>query len=374
MTTTTNDILIIGAGIIGAACAYELANAGLSVRVIDARFGGATNAGMGHLVVMDDTPAELAISGQSMHIWQDWAARMLHSRPDFQYRQCGTMWIASNAEEMAEAERKYALLQAYGMPCALLNSTELAQSEPALRAGLYGALEVKSDGLIYAPDAAEWLLMHAVKPITVEDGIVVKIDDQGVVLQDGSRRNAGAVVLASGVQTPQLCPDIPVMPKKGHLAITDRYPHYIHHQLVELGYITRAHHSEGTSVAFNAQPRPTGQIFLGSSRQFDSTDKKVDLPVLSMMLQSVVDFLPGMKEMNIIRTWTGLRPASPDGQPLIGKHPWHDNVWMAVGHEGLGVTTAPATAKLLSALILQQTPDINPAPYSPERLMLEVPA
>ena len=139
------------------------------------------------------------------------------------------------------------------------------------------------------------------------------------------------------------------------------------HQLVELGYITSAHHSDGTSVAFNVQPRPTGQLLIGSSREFDTTDPAVNNAVMARMLQRALHYLPGLADLNAVRTWTGFRAATPDSLPLIGAHPHHPHLWLAVGHEGLGVTTAPGTAQLLAAQITGSTPLIDPVPYAPAR-------
>ena len=94
------DVIVIGAGIVGAACAHELAHAGLDVLVLDDRRGGATAAGMGHLVVMDDNPAELALSRHSLTLWRQWAGAMA---ADCAWHPCGTLWLAANDEEMAAA-------------------------------------------------------------------------------------------------------------------------------------------------------------------------------------------------------------------------------------------------------------------------------
>jgi glycine/D-amino acid oxidase-like deaminating enzyme len=163
---------------------------------------------------------------------------------------------------------------------------------------------------------------------------------------------ANAVVLANGIHARELCPDLPLQAKKGHLLITDRYPAQITHTLVELGYVTNAHKSDGPSVAFNVQQRPTGQLFIGSSRQFDNEDPAIDGAMLGRMLRRAMEFLPDLGQMNGIRSWTGFRSASPDGQPLIGEHPEQPGLWLAVGHEGLGVTTATGTARLLAAQML----------------------
>jgi glycine/D-amino acid oxidase-like deaminating enzyme len=360
------DVIIIGAGIVGAACAHALAQAGLSVRVIDARLGGATGAGMGHLVVMDDNSAELALSRASLNLWHRWAP---HMDAGCAFTNCGTLWLAANDAELEAAHSKRATLQAQGIDCELLDAAALARAEPALRPGLTGALQVRGDSVIYAPRAAQWLLDQAAigAPLVFEQAEAVQIHGQAVTLRDGSQRSAAAIVLASGIHAPQLCPGLPLRPKKGHLVITDRYPKTVHHQLVELGYITSAHHSDGTSVAFNVQPRPTGQLLIGSSREFDTTDPAVNPDVMARMLQRTLDYLPGLAELNAIRTWTGFRAATPDGLPLIGPHPDRPHLWLAVGHEGLGVTTAPATAQLLAAQIAGGSPPIDPTPYAPAR-------
>ena len=367
----TTDVLVIGAGIVGAACAHALARAGLSVRIIDARLGGATAAGMGHLVVMDDNPAELTLSKSSLDLWHTWAPQM---DAGCAFTACGTLWLAANEEELQAAHTKRATLQAQGVACKMLDAAALARAEPALRPGLAGALQVNGDSVVYAPRAAQWLVAQAAAHGTVvfEQAEATQIDGHTVTLRDGSQRSAGAIVLASGIQAPQLCPGLPLRPKKGHLVITDRYPGTVHHQLVELGYITSAHHSDGTSVAFNVQPRPTGQLLIGSSREFDTTDPAVNNAVLARMLQRALGYLPGLADLNAIRTWTGFRAATPDSLPIIGPHPAHPHLWLAVGHEGLGVTTAPATAQLLAAQITGSAPPIDPMPYAAQRFAAQL--
>jgi len=292
--------------------------------------------------------------------------------PACAYTECGTLWVAADSNDMAEAERKHARLRQHGVAATLLDAQQLAVAEPLLRPGLAGALHVPGDGLVYAPNAARWLLTHAPPGVSFEAAHVGKIDGQGVVLADGSRRNAGAVVLAAGMSATRLCDDLPLTPKKGHLAITDRYPTGIRHQLVELGYMASTQQRDGAAVAFNVQPRPTGQLLIGSSRQVGQADSDIDPALLSRMVKRAIDFLPGLSGMNLIRTWTGIRAATPDGLPLIGPHPARPGLWLALGHEGLGVTTAPATAALLTALMTNATPPLAAAPFAPSRSFDEV--
>jgi glycine/D-amino acid oxidase-like deaminating enzyme len=358
------DVIVIGAGIVGAACAHALAQAGQRVLVLDACLGGATGAGMGHLVVMDDNPAELALSQYSVSLWQALAPQM---PADCAYSGCGTLWIAANAEEMAAAEDKRHRMQQHGIASHMLDAAALAQAEPALRPGLAGGLVVPGDAIVYAPNAARWMLSKYERYVQVEHAQVTEIDGQKVRLADGSYRQAPQVLLANGIHATTLCPDLPIRPKKGHLLITDRYPGTVHHQLVELGYITSSHHSEGPSVAFNLQPRPTGQLLLGSSRQFDTTDMAVEAHMLQAMLQRALDYVPGLAGLNAIRSWTGLRAATPDSLPILGPHPAREGLWLAVGHEGLGVTTALGTAQLLAAHMTGGTAAIDGSPYGLQR-------
>jgi glycine/D-amino acid oxidase-like deaminating enzyme len=360
------DVIIIGGGMIGAACADELASRGLEVLVLDAQRPAATAAGMGHLVVLDDNPDELALGDYSVRLWRELARQM---PDDCAMRNNGTLWLACNDAEMAEAERKQSVLRDYGVACELLGSQAVASAEPSLRPGLSGGLKVTGDCILYAPNAARWLLQRQAKRVTQRVARVIEVQGNRVQLAGGEQLKATAVVLASGIYARELCPDLPLQAKKGHLLITDRYPIDITHTLVELGYVTSAHNSSGPSVAFNVQQRPTGQLFIGSSRQFDNHDPAIDAAMLGRMLRRATEFLPGLGEMNGIRSWTGFRSASPDGQPLIGEHPLQPGLWLAVGHEGLGVTTAIGTAQILAAQLLNGALPLDATPFLPQRFI-----
>lgn len=369
------DVLVIGAGIVGAACADALAARGMRVTVVEqeAVGAGATAAGMGHLVVMDDNPAELALSAWSLELWRHFV-RELPARHE--YSQCGTIWVAADDEEMAAARVKAQTMAAHGLRCDMLDAQGLYEREPQLRAGLAGGLLVGGDALVYPPKSARILMDRAIaRGARLVGGSVHRIDGGGegqlggasVVLVNGTRLHAGRIVLAAGSRSTALLPDLPVQPKKGHVAITDRYPGFIRHQLVELGYIKSAHAASGDSVAFNLQPRPTGQILIGSSRQFGTTDLKVESDMMARMLRHAATFTPALAGMHLLRCWTGLRAASPDGLPIIGQHPTRPYLWLATGHEGLGITTSLATAQLLAAQMLDESSAIRPEPYLPSR-------
>src|SRR6202041_3187349 len=115
-------------------------------------------------------------------------------------------------------------------------------------------------------------------------GAAAKLSEEGIKLRDGSCIAAGIPVNATGAWAPELTPGIEVRRRKGHLVITDRYPGWAHHQLIELGYLKSAHSVSGDSVAFNVQPRKTGQLLIGSSRQYGVEYSAIDDPMLTRML------------------------------------------------------------------------------------------
>jgi glycine/D-amino acid oxidase-like deaminating enzyme len=174
-------------------------------------------------------------------------------------------------------------------------------------------------------------------------------------------------VNALGAEAPRCTPGIPVKKRKGHLAITDRYPGFVSHQLVELGYLKSAHSVSADSVAFNVQPRQTGQILIGSSRQYGDEGAAIDQEVLSAMLARGTLYLPSLASLSLLRVWTGFRAATPDKLPLIGPFPGDATVWLATGHEGLGITTSLATAELLAAQLTGAQSAIPHEPYLPVR-------
>jgi len=372
MTSPVYDVVIIGGGIVGAACAAECANAGLSVAIVEAKMigGGATAAGMGHLTVMDDSEAQFALTRYSQLLWDEIGEQLPR---EVEHDACGTIWVAADDEEMLEVERKQKFYSERGVPVEVLDAQSLRDAEPNLRDGLIGGLRVPGDSVIYPPCAAQYFVDSATaKGGRVFIDSVTEIAPDGVRLRSGSTISAGAIVNAAGSWSPNLTAGLPVKKRKGHLLITDRYPRFLRHQLVELGYLKSAHSVTADSVAFNIQPRKTGQLLIGSSRQYDVDDARVDNSILTRMLARAIEYLPGLGKLSSLRAWTGFRAATPDKLPLIGPDVEHPRLYLATGHEGLGITTSLATAKLLVDQIVNRASVIPVAPYLPARVTREL--
>jgi glycine/D-amino acid oxidase-like deaminating enzyme len=363
------DVIVAGAGIVGAACAWELTKAGLRVTLCDPGVvgGGATAAGMGHLAVMDDSDAQFALTSYSQKLWRELAKEL---PPEAEYLPCGSLWIAADDEEMDEVRRKFAYYTARGIPVEILDSRQLAEAEPNLRPGMAGGLLMSADAVCYPPCAAKYLVDRVLAHGgTFRSARIVTVEDTGATCSDGEFLPSGAVVVANGTAAVSLIPGLALAPRKGHLAITDRYPGFVNHQLIELGYLKSAHASTADSVAFNAQPRRTGQVLIGSSRQFGVSSPEVERHMLRAMLERAIEYMPGIGALSTIRTWTGFRAATPDHLPLIGNAPGFRNVFLATGHEGLGISTSLATARLIADELLGRPSEIAQGPYLPGRPM-----
>lgn len=365
------DVLIVGAGIVGCACARELVQAGLRVGIVEGNIpsGGATAAGMGHLVVMDDSPTQLQLTRFGRALWQQLVPQLPGA---VEYETRGTLWIAADEEEMAEVHAKKSTYTAAGIRADILDEAQVAAEEPNLRPGLAGGLLVPDDAVIYPPAASDWLLQQALAhgATLLQGTAAVSAATGNLRLADGTILHSERIVLATGADC-ALLPALPIKKRKGHLLITDRYPGFLNHQLVELGYLKSAHKLDADSVAFNIQPRRTGQLLIGSSRQYGDENPQSDSRILTRMLERAQTYMPALAHISGLRVWTGFRAATPDKLPLIGPAAGLSNdpsLWLAVGFEGLGITNALAAARLLADQLLARTSEIDAAPYLPQRI------
>jgi glycine/D-amino acid oxidase-like deaminating enzyme len=320
---------------------------------------------MGHLVVMDDSPEQLALTHYSTRLWEAQDDRL---RRAAELEWCGTVWVAEDDAQIGAVHEKQRVYAGQGIASEVLDERLLLEAEPQLRRGLAGGLLVPSDGVIYQP-AATVALLDAARERGAEVRERVMVDEivANGVRAAGETIHADVVINAAGAAASALTPGLPVVPRKGHLVITERHPGFCHHQIVELGYLTSAHVMTGESVAFNVQPRITGQVLIGSSRELVGWNASINRRVVGRMIERACAFMPGLANLTALRTWTGFRPATPDKLPLIGRWPETPGLWIAAGHEGLGITTSLGTAELLADAIAGRVPAIDAAPYAPDR-------
>lgn len=369
MSAAPFDVAVVGAGIVGASCAYWAAREGLRVVVVEAGepAGGTTGAGMGHVVALDRSEPALALARYSQKLWQEVGPSL---PADAAYRSAGTLWVAATAAELGIAQTRRDGLRRHGIPAELVDERFLRREEPVLRAGLAGGLLVPEDALVVPPAATRALLDRA-----KDRGTEVRARTRAVALRPGAVELEGGAVVsaahvinAAGVGAPTLSSGVPVTPRKGTIVRLRSTGVPVKHQLIELGYRESVGSPDPVSVVFNVQPEPGPTVLLGASREWVSTDLSVDPAVVERLRQRARDFSPVLATSDPVAAWSGLRPATPDHLPWIGPIAPGGGLWIAAGHEGLGITASLGTGRLVVDLILGRTPAISPAPYLPDRL------
>ena len=355
-------VLVIGAGIIGSAIADRLQSSGCEVFIFEADIpaGGCTGAGMGHLLVLDESPAQLALSARGVALW-----RKEDLTPSCEREARGTLRVGYDDEDLEEARATVANYSKHGLRAEVLDPVQLREAEPALRPGLAGGLLVPDDQVIYPIGGARFLLERALRHgATLVRSRVCALQPGGL-RTDVESYQGDAVILAAGVGTTDLLPSLPITPRRGQLAITERVPGLIRHHLGELGYVKSVYGGETTSVSLALQPRATGQLLIGSCREFVGMDPTPNRPLLSRMLRKSADLVPALAQVPVLRTWAGFRPCGPAHLPFIGPWPNSPGLFVATGHEGLGITTSLVTAELIAHHVLGTPAGVDPHPFLP---------
>lgn len=368
MAERTFDVIVVGGGIIGVACAMELARKGKSVLILEAVDVASDTScrAMGHVGVYDDSPAQLGFTRMARRLWADLSPDL---PPEVEYVRRGALWIAQTDSEMGDVERKLVTYSEAGVDARIVGPEALSEMEPHLAPGLRGALFVPDDVVLDAAEATRFLARRA-QSFGAELRVRTTVDalsDEGPRLADGSTIRGDRIVLATGWQAPRLVPSLPIRPRKGHIALTVPHPGFVRHQLSEVGYVRGAQPENAEAISFSFQPRTSGRYLIGATRQYVGDSTEVDPRVIDRLLSRAREFLPEVGELGIERTWAGLRPAGPDAVPIIGPMPGRPQLILAVAHEGIGITTALATGLLVSQIVEGRPPSIPLEPFLPER-------
>jgi glycine/D-amino acid oxidase-like deaminating enzyme len=362
-------VAVIGAGIVGAACAYELAQAGLRVVVVEpnAVGSGATNLGYGSLCILDQMPGQLALTRYGLSLWD----RLVeYLPPECEYSRCGTIWLALDEEQLDEATLKAEFLTRQGVTAELLDEKQIAEAEPGLTGEVAGGIFVEGDGWLRASRAADFLLQLAIskgaKHIAQR---AISIQNHEVKLEDGSTLFAGNALNAAGSDASPLTPDLPLKYSKGHILMVENRTRCVHHHLSAFASEIPAD-TDGRVRLVVYQNEASGQIWIGSSSQplsAPSNAMLLDSKIVGHMLRRAIEMVPAIGQAKPLRSWAGLRVSTADSLPLIGPAPRQEGVLIATAHNAFGATASLASARLLVDELLCQTPEIDPTPYRADR-------
>ncbi|WP_424531665.1 NAD(P)/FAD-dependent oxidoreductase [Sphaerisporangium viridialbum] len=373
------DVVVIGAGVVGAACAYFAAKAGLAVTVVD-RGGvaaGTTGAGEGNILVSDKEPGpELELALLSNRLWRELAVL-----GGFEFEPKGGLVVAETAEVL-EALTALAEEQARrGVEQAPVAPGELPGYEPHLTRNLAGAVFYPQDAQVQPMLAAARLLRHApgvtLRTRATVTGFLRDGDRVTGVRTSGGDIPAGAVVNAAGTWSGELAAlaglDLPVLPRRGFILVTEPISGrlgvpLIRHKVYTAAYVTDvASDSAGLSTSAVIEGTPAGTVLIGASRERVGFDRTMSIPVVEALARQAVALFPVLADRRVIRAYCGFRPYCPDHLPVIGADPRAPGLYHACGHEGAGIGLAPATGHLIAGLLTGAAPELDLSPFRPER-------
>lgn len=364
----TADVVIVGAGIIGCATARALAREGRSVLVVDREDPGrhASWAAAGMLAPQaeadrQDDFLDLLLLARSR--FPDLAAELKDETGlDVGYRAEGMMVTAFDDEDEAELRERHEWQRAAGLDVEALTPEEARGLEPILSQELRGALLFPGDHQVdnRILVRALWFSAHAAGARFASGTGVRGLEQHGagvrLQMEDGDTVDAPIAVLAAGSWSGRIAGlprTIPVEPVHGQLIALDTTPPVLRHNVASArGYIV---------------PRADGRLIVGATMERVGFHTAVTPVGMSAMTQVAIQISDELRDRRILAHWSGLRPGTPDGLPILGPDPDLPHLIYATGHFRNGILLAPVTAEIVGDLVASRPPRVDLAPYRADR-------
>ncbi|QNE24729.1 MULTISPECIES: FAD-binding oxidoreductase [unclassified Streptomyces] len=369
------DAVIIGAGVVGAACAYYAARAGLSVAVVDSGpvAGGTTGAGEGNLLVSDkEAGPELDLALLSTRLWTELAAVLPR---EVEYEPKGGLVVAPD-EATVKALRSFAEGQrAAGVDAVEVPAHALHDLEPHLAPGLAGGFRYPQDAQVQPAQAAARLLAASGAEVHLGEEVTQILLDRGAVRGVRTPRRellAPAVVNAAGTWGGRIAElagtSLPVLPRRGFVLVTEPLPRVVRHKVYAADYIADvASGSAALQSSAVVEGTPAGPVLIGATRERVGFDRSLSTQALRRLASQAAALFPVLAGVRVLRTYHGFRPYLPDHLPAIGPDPRRPGLLHACGHEGAGIGLAPATGLLIAAALTGAEPALPAHPFRPDR-------
>jgi D-hydroxyproline dehydrogenase subunit beta len=392
-------VVVVGAGIVGCACAFELATRGVSVCLVDRGpvSGGTTGLGEGNVLCCDKRPGpELSLAVPGLAMFSE-IEELLGAEAGV--RRKGALVVHASESSWACEAARIEGLGREGVRCSLLSADEARSAEPSLSGPLLGASWFPDD-LQCAPRAIARGLARAAsaRGARVETGVEVlsvvlngSNEGEGVrevasdirTFRDGPLRVEGVatregtlltshVVLACGAWSAPLAASaglvLPVEPRKGQLVRLEHRPDFLRHKVIDGSYMAAVESEDaGLQVSTVMETTLDGHVLVGSSRERKGFDTEVDPSVTDTLIAEAARLAPEIAGLELDATWAGLRPWLPGGLPAIGPTSKADGLFIATGHEGAGVAHGPITGRLIAQAICGEEPELDLEPFDPDR-------
>jgi D-hydroxyproline dehydrogenase subunit beta len=373
------DVVVIGAGMVGAACALALTRAGLSVTVLDRGpvGGGTTGAGEGNLLVSDKEPGpELDLALRSLALWRELADEFDGL---IEYEPKGGVVVARDDAELSALNRFGAAQRRFGVQAEEVDPPGLRTLEPELVEGLAGGLHYPQDAQVMPSLAAAHLLRAATRAgariHTYAEVTSIARDAAGAVSAVSTRQariSTPCVVNAAGIWGGEVAAlagsGLPVQPRRGFILVTAPLPPLIRHKVYAAAYVSDVASADAAlQTSAVVEGTKAGTVLIGASRERVGLDATLSVPVLQRLAAQAIELFPILVGVHAIRSYCGFRPYLPDHLPAIGPDPHVPGLYHACGHEGAGIGLAPATGELIAQLVIGAPAAVDPRPFAPGR-------
>ena len=383
------DVVVIGAGIVGAACARKLAMLGRSVLVIDsgATAGGTSSQGEGNLLLSDKAPGpELLLAQYAIRLWPQLAADLADELgpqfPSIEFDPKGGL-VVSTTDVGASPLLAFAASQrAAGVDAQSISIAEALHLEPDLNPAIGAAVFYPEDAQVQPAIATEALLASArMHGVEVRQGVEVTgvmVNGSGTVVGVRTGRgdvSCGAVVIAAGPWSARVARSfgllVPIRPRRGMVLVTTRMPHRIFHKVYDADYVGAVESGDAAlQTSSVVESTAAGTVLIGSSREQIGFDDRLNVDVLRQLASKALRLFPFLHELPVMRAYGGFRPYMPDHLPLISADLRMPGLWHATGHEGAGIGLSIATAEMIGAAMTGTFSEIDASPFSLGRASL----
>ncbi|MFB6961822.1 NAD(P)/FAD-dependent oxidoreductase [Streptomyces sp. NPDC056309] len=378
-------VVVLGAGIVGCACARELALAGLEVTVLErgAAASATTAHGEGNVLVSDKGPGpELELAQLSRRLWPQVLAqiaeRSVRAAQAVEWEPKGGIVVATTDAAAGELNRFAAGQQAAGVHAEALDAGALAEAEPYVTRRHTAALYYPEDAQVQPAAAAAALLGDALAAgatlrtgcevlgaVTRGDRITAVRTSTNVLEADGFVNAAGPW---SGELAARLGAPVDIRPRRGDVLVTTPLPPTVFHKVYDADYVGAVGSSaEDLQTSAVVESTRGGSVLIGSSRRRVGFDDRLRPEVLSAIAAKALRLFPALAGVPVMRAYGGFRPYVPDHLPVIGADPRLAGLWHVGGHEGAGIGLSVGSARLLRALMLGQPADMDATPFRVDR-------
>ena len=378
MKPLRTEVVIIGAGIVGAMCAYYVNRAGLKAIVIDRGTvaSGTTGAGEGNIMVSDKSPGpELELALKSRDMWFEVAQDLGN---EFELVAKGGLAVSrGDASSLFELSNSQSVA---GVQTKRVGASEIQELEPfiskAIQNGVHYPQDAQCQPMLAAAHILRQLQRRGLEFIVHQEVLKIERKSENLTVRTSTLEiQSDFVVNAAGTWAGEIArlagSELPIMPRRGFILVTAPLPKYVNHKVYDSDYVDNVASSDAdlqTSTVIEGTQ--SGTILIGASRERVGFDKSISVSVIQRLARQATSLFPILAGAQLLRVYNGFRPYSPDHLPVIGADSLIPGLFHCAGHEGAGIGLSAGSGKVIAQLIKNETPIVNPEPFSPARFQM----